>query len=140
MNITRLLQLTLLMCAANMLDACRTHYIAATDVHSEQHARLSRDSIYVAVQRNDCTVARQRGDTVVVEHWRTVSRDRWRDRVLRDTLVLRDSVAVPVPVSQPLTRWQQLCLRAGRAMAAGCAVAVVVAALLAWLAWRHRRK
>lgn len=62
-----------------------------------------RDSIYV----HDSTVVSLRGDTVTVERFNIVYRDRWRDRLRVDSFVQRDTVTIVKEVEKPPSRWQQ---------------------------------
>ena len=48
-----------------------------------------------------------RGDTVTVERFKIVYRDRWRDRLRVDSFVQRDTVTIVKEVEKPPSRWQQ---------------------------------
>lgn len=100
------------------------------------------DSVYVTqVQRDsiirfDSVYIRDAGDTVWLEKYKYLYRDRWRV----DTLVSvrTDTVSVPVPVERKLTRWERVKLEAG-----GYAIVIgfcVVLAVVGWMVYRIRRK
>lgn len=66
-----------------------------------------RDSIV----RYDSVYVRDKGDTLYVERWKYL----YRDKVRVDTMVsVRvDTLAVPYPVEKRLTRWEQIRLDVG---------------------------
>lgn len=100
------------------------------------------DSIYLtqtqrdSILRYDSVYVADKGDTVWLEKYKYVYRDRWRT----DTLVSvrTDTVSVPVPVERELTRWERVKIEAGGyAIVAGCAVVLVV---VGWMVYRIRKK
>ena len=58
--------------------------------------KQQKDSVLVLVKDSTFTSERQRGDTVyrerIVYRDRTAYRDRWHERIVQDTVVLRDSI------------------------------------------------
>ena len=100
------------------------------------------DSVYVvqthrdSILRYDSVYVTDKGDTVWLEKYKYLYRDRWRV----DTLVSvrTDTVSVPVPVERKLTRWERVKLEAGGyAIVAGFCVVLVV---VGWMVYRIRRK
>lgn len=101
------------------------------------------DTVYSAKFRVDSVIMRdsvlvvQKGDTLIVSK----VRDRWRDRVVRDTVYrsASDTVRVrePYPVEKELTRWQRARLDLGTVALGGIAVALCLA--VAWLIKKIRR-
>ena len=100
------------------------------------------DSIYLtqtlrdSIVRYDSVYVRDKGNTLYVERWKYL----YRDRVRTDTMVSvrRDTVSVPVPVESKLTRWERMKMEAGGyAIVAGCAAVLVV---VGWMVYRIRRK
>ena len=87
------------------------------------------DSIYLtqtlrdSIVRYDSVYVRDKGDTLYVERWKYL----YRDKVRVDTMVsVRvDTLAVPYPVEKRLTRWEQFRLDVG-----GYALFAVVAVIL----------
>lgn len=81
--------------------------------------RLQRDSIHV----HDSIYVRDNGDTVFVDRWHTV----YKDKLVRDTTYINktDSVQIPYPVEKKLTRWQFLKMELG-GWAFGIAIAFIL--------------
>lgn len=92
---------------------------------------VQRDSIHI----HDSVTIREKGDTVMIEHWRT----QWRDRLLRDTIYRSrvDSVQVPYPVEKQLTKWQQVCIDYGK-LTMGATVLLVIFIII-WIVRRFRK-
>lgn len=100
------------------------------------------DSVYVvqthrdSILRYDSIYVRDAGDTVWLEKYKYLYRDRWRV----DTLVSvrTDTVSVPYPVERELTRWERVKLEAGGyAIVIGFCVVLVV---VGWMVYRIRKK
>lgn len=107
MNCKLLFLLAATAVAALLAGCTATRYVEAPTVREVVvHGRDSlatRDSIYV----HDSTVVSLRGDTVTVERFNIVYRDRWRDRQRVDSFVQRDTVTVVKEVEKPPNAWQQ---------------------------------
>lgn len=75
-----------------ILTACgtRIQYVPAESVRTEYVDKYQRDSIHVL----DSIYVRERGDTVFVDKYRYI----YRDQIVRDTFLIRDSIRVPYPV------------------------------------------
>lgn len=108
-------------------------YVPVETVHTDTLYQkvVQRDSIHI----HDSVIIREKGDTVMIEHWRT----QWRDRLLRDTIYRSrvDSVQVPYPVEKQLTKWQQVCIDYGK-LTMGATVLLVVF-LIVWIVRRLRK-
>lgn len=78
---------------------------------------------YDSIYKRDSIVVRDKGDTVFIEKYRYL----YRDKLLHDTLYFSktDSIHVPYPVERKLTRWEQFKVDVG-----GFAVSAVVVAVL----------
>ncbi len=119
----------------SMLCGCRQmQYVpVVTVLHDSVYVvQTHRDSIL----RYDSIYVRDAGDTVWLEKYKYL----YRDRVRVDTLVSvrTDTVSVPVPVERKLTRWERVKLEAG-----GYAIVIgfcVVLAVVGWMVYRIRRK
>ena len=118
-----------------LLTGCRSvQYVPVETVKRDSiylH-KVTRDSIF----KYDSIYVRDAGDTVWLEKYKYVYRDRWRT----DTLVSvrTDTVGVPYPVERKLTRWERVKLEAG-----GYAIvigALLVLVIIGWLVYRIRRK
>lgn len=89
-----------------------------------------RDSIYC----QDSVYIEKAGDTVLIYKTKILYRDRWRDRIIRDSICKVDSIRVPYPVEKKLTMWQKTKLRFGSIFV------VCLASLFVWLVIRLVRK
>lgn len=127
-----LLYLLALVC---LLCGCRqTQYVpVVTVLHDSVYVvQTHRDSIL----RYDSVYVADKGDTVWLEKYKYLYRDRWRV----DTLVSvrTDTVSVPVPVEKELSKWQRVKIEAGGyAIVVG---ALAVLAVIVWLVMKIRRK
>ncbi len=96
-----------------LLCSCSTKTLIVPEVHTEYVYRtdsfVQRDSIYV----NDSVIVREKGDTLLIEKFKTLYRDRWRDVVRIDSFVQHDSIPYKVEVEKPLTWWQSQKMRFG---------------------------
>ncbi|WP_234367677.1 hypothetical protein [Parabacteroides pacaensis] len=52
---------------------------------------------------------REKGDTVFIDRWRYL----YKDRLVTDTLLVNDTIRVPYPVEKELTRWQKTKMDVG---------------------------
>lgn len=64
-----------------------------------------RDSIYI----KDSVHIKEKGDSVFVDKWHIV----YRDRMIRDTAYIEKELEVPYPVEKELTWWQKTKLELG---------------------------
>lgn len=129
------LWLLFVLAVLSMLAGCRqVRYVPVETV------RL--DSIYLtqtlrdSIVRYDSVYVRDKGDTLYVERWKYL----YRDKVRVDTMVsVRvDTLSVPYPVERELTRWQRLKLELG-----GWAFGIIITAALiivGWIVYKSRKK
>lgn len=122
----------LFICA--LFSGCRSiRYVPVETVRTDTLYQkvLQRDSIHI----HDSVTIREKGDTVMIEHWRT----QWRDRLQRDTVYRSrtDSVQVPYSVERQLSRWEQFCIDYGKVMTGATVVLLVF--IIVWLARRLRK-
>lgn len=122
----------LFICA--LFSGCRSiRYVPVETVRTDTLYQkvLQRDSIHI----HDSVTIREKGDTVMIEHWRT----QWRDRLQRDTVYRSrtDSVQVPYPVERQLSKWEQFCIDYGKVMTGATVVLLVF--IIVWLARRLRK-
>ena len=124
-----------LMMTALIFCSCRSiEYVPVETVRTDTLYQkvVQRDSIHI----HDSVTIREKGDTVMIEHWRT----QWRDRLQRDTVYRSrtDSIQVPYPVEKKLTRWEQVCIDYGKlTMGATVLLAVII---IAWIVRRFRQR
>jgi hypothetical protein len=98
---------------AMWLTSCKSvQYVPVPEYHNDTTyiTKQQRDSIYL----HDSISVKEKGDTVLIEKWRT----KYVERMRIDTLFFHnvDSVAVPYPVPATLSRWQQFCCDYGKLM------------------------
>lgn len=102
--------------------SCRTtEYVPVEIVKTDTTYinKVQRDSIY----QLDSIYILDRGDTVLI----TKTKYLYKDRMVRDTVYKSrvDSIQVPYPVEQQLTRWEQIRLDVG-----GWAIVTVIIIIL----------
>lgn len=93
--------------------------------------QVQRDSIY----RHDSIYIREKGDTVWMERYKYV----YRDKVVHDTMYVNqtDTIREPYPVEKELTRWQQMKLELG-----GWAFGIIIAfalIIVGWMIYKSRK-
>lgn len=115
----------------------------ATEYVPLESVVLRTDTVYSAKFRVDSVIMRdsvlvfQKGDTLIVSK----VCDRWRDRVVRDTVYrsAKDTAVVRelYPVERELTRWQRARLDLGTVALGGIVAALCF--VVAWLIKKFRR-
>lgn len=111
-----------------LLSGCTTvRYLPAESTRSDSIRVVTArtDAIHVT----DSTVIDRSTDTVRIDRWRTV----WRDRLTTDTIVSasRDTIRVPYPVetrvevAAPLSGWQKALMSAGALSALLVAIRII---------------
>lgn len=95
--------------ATLLLVGCRSiQYVPVETVRTEYKTNTVHDSVIIENTVHDSVMVIYRDDTVRIERWHVQWRDRWRERIITDTLVRQDSIQVPYPVERRLTKWQRL--------------------------------
>lgn len=113
-----------------------TRYVPVESVRTEIEYRDRLQTRTDSIHITDSIYIKEKGDTILIERWRT----QYRDRLVTDTATVfvsvTDSIQVPYPVPTPLTSWQKFKQDVG-----GIAIGVLVAALILGLIWmlRHIR-
>ena len=131
--------------AVLLLTGCKTVYVPVETVLKDTIyiSKKVTDSVWVERLTHDSIYIHEKGDTVIVEKWHTEYRDRWRDRLLTDTVYQHKCDTIREvftnEVEKPLTWWQQTRMDIGGW--AIVALAVLVGTLLRswWLKIRRRR-
>lgn len=129
------LWLLFVLAVLSLLTGCRqVKYVPVETVRFDTTYinKVQRDSVV----RYDSVYVREKGDTVWLEKFRYVYRDKWRT----DTLYVNrtDSVRVPYPVERELGRWERVKMELG-----GWAFGIIIVAALVvvgWLVYRMRRR
>lgn len=120
---------------AGVLSGCKSiQYVPVETVRTDTLYQkvIQRDSIHV----HDSVTIREKGDTVMIEHWRT----QWRDRLLCDTVYRSriDTIQVPYPVERKLTKWQSFCIDYGKLTLGASALLVIF--IVIWLVRQFRNR
>lgn len=131
--------------AVLLLTGCKTVYRPVETVLKDTIyiSKKVTDSVWVERLTHDSIYIHEKGDTVMVEKWHTEYRDRWRDRLLTDTVYQHKCDTIREvftnEVEKPLTWWQQTRMDIG-----GWAIValIILAGILLrswWLKIRRRR-
>jgi hypothetical protein len=131
--------------AVLLLTGCKTVYVPVETVLQDTIyiSKKVTDSVWVERLTHDSIYIHEKGDTVLVEKWHTEYRDRWRDRLLTDTVYQHKCDTIREvftnEVEKPLTWWQQTRMDIG-----GWAIValIILAGILLrswWLKIRRRR-
>ena len=100
-------------CLLTMSSCTSTRIVTVPEYHEvfvhRQDTTSLRDSIFV----HDSICIVQRGDTMFVEKYNIVYRDRCRDRLRVDSFIQRDTVSVVKEVEKPPNAWQRMKMRLG---------------------------
>ena len=121
------------------LCGCRTQYVPVETVRTEYRDRFFHDSVFINTVQHDSVVLKQQGDTVFVDRWHTIYKDRWREQLRIDSFIKVDSVQVPYPVERQLSKWEQFTLNYG-AMAIGGSFIAILLVLLEIIRWLRRKR
>lgn len=127
-----LIGIFILIIACLLLSSCKTVYVPVETVKTEYITNTVHDSVVVETIKHDSVVVTQKGDTVFVSQWHTLYKDRWRDKLITDTIIKIDSVQVTYPVEKPLAKWEQTKMDIG-GIAMIVLVVVLIILLLKWL-------
>ena len=110
-----------------LLSSCKSiQYVPIEKVVTEYKTNTVHDSIYLEILKHDSVVIEKQGDTVFVNKWHTIYKDRWREVLRTDTFIKIDSVQVPYPVEKSLTKWQKVKMDAGGIALGVCLVVVII--------------
>ena len=93
--------------------ACGTiKYVPIESTRTEYKHTITTDSVFL----RDSIFVKEKGDTLILERYRYF----YRDRVLRDSVIVKDTIRVPYPVEvvkevkKPLSSWQNFQIWYGR--------------------------
>ena len=114
-----------------LFGSCSTQYVPVETIKTEYKTNTVHDSVFVETVKHDSVAIIQKGDTVFVSKWHTLYKDRWREKLITDTVIKVDSVQVPYPVERKLTKWEQAKMDMGGIAISGLVVIVIIL-LLKW--------
>lgn len=110
-----------------LFSSCKSiQYVPVEKVVTEYKTNTVHDSVYLEVLKHDSVVIEKQGDTVFVNKWHTIYKDRWREIAQTDTFIKVDSVQVPYPVEKKLTKWQQVKMDAGGTAIGICFIVIII--------------
>ena len=120
------------------LCGCKTQYVPVEtikEVYITKHDSITlRDSIW----QHDSVFVQMKGDTVLVEKWRTKYVEHLRDVVKVDSFIKRDSVQVPYPVARKLSFKERMYITIGKIVI--WPTLIIILALIIYLALKFRRR
>ena len=98
---------------ATLLYSCKSiKYVPVETTKTEYRDKIIRDS----VTRYDSVYMKEKGDTLILERYRYL----YKNSIIRDTTIIRDTIQVPYPVEVikqvkvPLSGWQNFQVWCGR--------------------------
>lgn len=121
--------------AVFLLCGCTsTRYVPVETVRTDsvRIIAMRTDSVHIL----DSVVIDRGSDTIRIDRWRTLYRDRLRVDTLWRTE--RDSVCVPYPVEKQLTKWEQTKMDFGGFAIGG--LAALIAVVVIWIVRAVRRR
>lgn len=128
----------MLLLSVTLLCGCRTQYVPVEtikEVYITKHDSITlRDSIW----QHDSVYVAMKGDTLLVEKWRTKYVEHLRDVVRVDSFIKTDSIQVPYPVERKLNRWEKICIDYGKIMI-GATVVTFIAFVVLLILWLKKR-
>ena len=125
----------IVMIAIILLNSCSPKVIYVPEYHTEVVTRTDSVVKIDSVHVKDSVIIKQAGDTIEIDRWHTEYKDRWRERVVIDSIIKVDSVSVPYPVEKKLSKWQQAKVDWG-----GWAMLFVVVLIFLFLFFALRRR
>ena len=118
-----------------LLSSCSPKVIYVPEYHTEYITKTDSVVKIDSVHVKDSVIIKQAGDTIEIDRWHTKYKDRWRERVVIDSIIKVDSVSVPYPVEKKLSKWQQAKVDWG-----GWAMLFVVVLIFLFLFFALRRR
>lgn len=131
----------------------QVEYVAVPLQHTEHHWHT--DSVHTTdsvIKEKETTIMQL--DSVQMAHYgitlqnaerawlvKTAELERQIERLMShksDTLIIRDSIQVPVPVEKKLTKWQQTCIECGKLLMF-ISLAGVILLILRLLKWKNKK-
>ena len=131
--------------AVLLLTGCKTVYVPVETVLKDTIyiSKKVTDSVWVERLTHDSIYIHEKGDTVIVEKWHTEYRDRWRDRLLTDTVYQHKCDTIREvftnEVEKPLTWWQQTRMDIGGWAVLALSILLGILLRSGWLKIRRRR-
>lgn len=135
-----LIGILILAILALVMSSCATKIVTVPEIHYEYITKHDSIMIHDSISVHDSVVIKQSGDTIFCDRWHTLYKDRWRDRVVIDSIIKTDSIAVPYPVEKKLTKWQQIKIDCGEIFIIVSVIVFFIIIALLYLRWIRQRK
>ena len=123
-----------------ILTGCRTKYVPVESVRTEYITKTQYDSIYIENTKHDSIYVERSGDTLFIDRFHTIYKDRWHYAVKKDTVIKTDSMQVPYPIEKELTKWERIKMQAGCVSLVFCLLLIIMCVFLFMLEKRIKRK
>lgn len=140
--------------AAVLMIGCKSvEYVAVPQQHTEHHWHTDSVHTVDSVIKEKETTIMQLDSVQMAKYgiqlqkaeraWlvKTAELERQIERLMShkaDTLIIRDSIQVPVPVEKKLTKWQQTCIDFGKLLMF-ISLAGVILLILRLLKWKNKK-
>lgn len=99
--------------------------------------RTRHDSVYIESVKHDSIYVREKGDSVLIERWHTLYRDRWRDRLVYDSIYIahRDTVVQTkiAQVEASLSWWQKTRLHIANILLYVLGITAIIYGVRLWI-------
>lgn len=118
-----------------LFNSCSPKVIYVPEYHTEVVTKTDSVVKIDSVHVKDSVIIKQAGETIEIDRWHTEYKERWRERVVIDSIIKVDSVSVPYPVEKKLSKWQQAKVDWG-----GWAMLISVAVIFLFLFFALRRR
>ena len=130
-----LIYITMFLMSGIWFVSCRSvQYVPVENIRTEYK---TRDSIRVdSIYNQDSIYVFVKGDTVYQYRYKYLYKYQYINRA--DTVIKTDSVQVPYPIEQQLSRWQSIKMELG-GWAFGLVIAFVLI-IIVWLVYRTKIK
>ena len=103
--------------------------------------QIQRDSVYVEKELHDSVFIHQKGDTVMIEKFRTEYRDRWRDRYIHDSIYIAKHDTITQTVVKEVAKKENFFTKLWRKIQVPFTIVGVVAVvmMILWLVMKLKR-
>ena len=98
------------------VETVKTEYISKTDTF------IQKDSVHI----KDSVLVFMKGDSVFMDRWHVIYKDRQKEVIRTDTVIKVDSIQVPYPIEKQLSKWQQIKMDAGGIAIGVCFLVIII--------------
>jgi len=113
-----------------ILSSCRTQYVAIPEYHNIEVTKHDTLIVRDSIMEKDSIYIHQKNDTMWMERYSIIYKDKWRDKIVyRDSIKL-DSIKVPYPVPRELTYMQRTWIKIGKTLSGLSILGIIIGLLL----------